>query len=165
MIRINTETENFQIPVHAYPILMRREDLLKIIPKIIDFGAVGIGESESNVYSIQSQVPLSFEFEFVWKNESPKMVIEPSKGVIKGMERMDISVSYSPTQKVTDCAEVYLQINQYNFEPILINILGSGKQNDLKPVNPLRPVSSKVANPLDSSNKSLLQSKRLSTHK
>jgi hypothetical protein len=50
-IRINTETGNFLIPVYAYPVL-DREELREVLPKLMDFGRVEIGESNLIVKKI-----------------------------------------------------------------------------------------------------------------
>lgn len=42
-IRINTETENILVPIHAYPVL-DRENLRNVFPRLIDFGTILIGE-------------------------------------------------------------------------------------------------------------------------
>lgn len=43
-IRVNTETENILIPIHAYPVL-DRDNLREIFPKLIDFGTLEVGET------------------------------------------------------------------------------------------------------------------------
>ena len=48
-IKIHTETDKFQIPIHAYPV-MNRENVRDVFPKLIDFGYVEIGEQEKRVY-------------------------------------------------------------------------------------------------------------------
>lgn len=118
------------------------------------------------VYVIPSNVPISFEFEFVYKKECPEISIEPMKGVIEGYSSLEVRITFNALKKITSSAEVYLNINQYGFDPLLISILGTGRQKELKPV---RPKSSKNEQEMNSSinsnlnkNKPLLQSKRLS---
>lgn len=48
VIKINTETDNFVVPVYAYPSIPK---IREIFPKIIDFGTVEVNSSESNVPS------------------------------------------------------------------------------------------------------------------
>lgn len=47
-IRINTETENILVPIHAYPVL-DRDNLRNIFPRLIDFGTILIGETSTIV--------------------------------------------------------------------------------------------------------------------
>ena len=49
MIKINSEEDDLQIPIHAYPVL-NRENLREIFPRLIDFGNVEIGDQEYRVY-------------------------------------------------------------------------------------------------------------------
>ena len=48
MIKINSEEDDLQIPIHAYPVL-NRENLREIFPRLIDFGNVEIGDQEYRV--------------------------------------------------------------------------------------------------------------------
>lgn len=45
-MRITTETENFVVPLYAYPSL---PDLRAVFPKIIDFGSVDVKEPTTYV--------------------------------------------------------------------------------------------------------------------
>jgi len=47
-LRINTETENILVPIHAYPVL-DRDNLRNIFPRLIDFGTIIIGETSTIV--------------------------------------------------------------------------------------------------------------------
>lgn len=51
-IRINSETDNFLIPVHAFPVL-DRENIRDIFPRLIDMGHIDIGDSAVNIYTIR----------------------------------------------------------------------------------------------------------------
>ena len=48
MIKVNSEEDQLQIPIHAYPVL-NRENLREIFPRLIDFGNVEIGDQEYRV--------------------------------------------------------------------------------------------------------------------
>ena len=48
---MNSESGNFVIPVHAYPV-MDRQELREIFSKTIDFGTVDMGESNLIVLSL-----------------------------------------------------------------------------------------------------------------
>lgn len=47
-LKIHTESDNFQVPIHAFPVL-NRENIRDVFPKLIDFGIVEIGEQEKQV--------------------------------------------------------------------------------------------------------------------
>ena len=47
IIKINSETGNFVIPIYAYPSIPK---INEIFPKIIDFGSVPVNESSSYVF-------------------------------------------------------------------------------------------------------------------
>jgi len=51
MIKVNSEEDDLQIPIHAYPVL-NRENLREIFPRLIDFGNVELGEQEYRVLSL-----------------------------------------------------------------------------------------------------------------
>ena len=54
-VRIRTETDNFLVPLYAYPSL---PDLRGIFPKMIDFGGVEVHETVTNVvYSVNLVLP------------------------------------------------------------------------------------------------------------
>jgi hypothetical protein len=46
VIKVNSETGNFVVPIYAYPSIPKLED---IFPKVIDFGGVAISETSSFV--------------------------------------------------------------------------------------------------------------------
>lgn len=45
---MNSEEDQIQIPIHAYPVL-NRENLREIFPRLIDFGIIDIGDQEFRV--------------------------------------------------------------------------------------------------------------------
>ena len=47
-LRINTETENILLPIHAYPVL-DRENLRNVFPRLIDFGTILVGTTNTIV--------------------------------------------------------------------------------------------------------------------
>ena len=48
MLRIHTEDDHLIVPIHAYPVLDRK-NLRNIFPKLIDFGLQTIGSRKSYV--------------------------------------------------------------------------------------------------------------------
>jgi len=103
-LRINTDTENILLPIHAYPVL-DRENLRNVFPRLIDFGTILIGTTNTIVntefyiaismqftfhkilfyfYSQTQQlvckIPINFEFEFTFTKQHADMRILPTKG-------------------------------------------------------------------------------------
>jgi hypothetical protein len=139
VLKINTETENFLVPIHAYPVLSSGS-LREILPKLIDFGGVDVGASETNVrlailtqtYPLTSKVPLNFEFEFVTVKGHPSITVQPASGVIPGKGSIEVTITFSPTIKATAVAELQLKVAQFDFEPLNIRVVGTGKEADKK---------------------------------
>lgn len=90
-LRINTETENILVPIHAYPVL-DRDNLRNIFPRLIDFGTIIIGETSTITSFLTCKIPINFEFEFVFTNHHPDMIISPIKGIIPGSGNVEISI-------------------------------------------------------------------------
>lgn len=53
MVSIRTETDNFVVPLYAFPTL---PDLRAIFPKVIDFGVVDTKEPSTYVYLGRSSI-------------------------------------------------------------------------------------------------------------
>jgi hypothetical protein len=70
---------------------------------------------------------LNFEYEFNFIKDHSEIKISPVKGIIPGKGTVDIEISYAPTTNFTVVAEVELKISQFDFEPLLIKIMGSGR--------------------------------------
>lgn len=89
-------------------------------------------------------MPLNFEFEFSYQKECQEIIISPLKGVIPAQETLTIEITFLPSAKCTYKSEVSLAIQQFDFQPLPITIVGSGVQ---KVANSLskRVKSSKLA--------------------
>jgi hypothetical protein len=129
------------IPIHAYPVL-NRENLLDIFPRLIDFGIVTIGDKPKMRFPLESKIPLNFEFEFVIKKMHPDIRISPLKGIIPGKSYIEIEIEYvplrdnphmiPPLRANTVVVEAELHISQFDFQPMVIKIMGSA-------TNPFKP--------------------------
>jgi hypothetical protein len=75
---------------------------------------------------------LNFQYEFNFIDEHQDIRIEPMKGIIPGKGTVEIEVSYSPTTNTTVSVTAELKISQFDFEPLKIRIMGSGKIKDRK---------------------------------
>ncbi|KAL4456204.1 hypothetical protein ABPG74_014165 [Tetrahymena malaccensis] len=128
-IRINTETENVIIPIHAYPVL-DRDNLRNVFPRLIDFGTILIGETNTISNYLVCKIPINFEFEFIFQKDHPDMKIIPMKGIIPGNGQVDIDIQYTPSTNTTIICEAELRISQFDFEPLKIRLMGSGRYED-----------------------------------
>lgn len=128
-IRVHTSEEQLQIPIHAYPV-MNREGDKEIFPRVIDFGICTIGSVHNMRFPLSCKIPLNFEYEFVLKREASEIRLTPSKGLIPGKGSVEIEVSFNPTSALTIVSEYELTVSQFDFEPIKVKIMGSGKLKD-----------------------------------
>lgn len=109
-LRVHTEGEQLQIPIHAYPV-MNRENVKDIFPKLIDFGIVPVGTTEVMKFPLTCKIPLNFEYEFVPKKEHPDIVINALSGTIPGKGTTEIEIVYTPTDTITVAAEYEVNSN------------------------------------------------------
>lgn len=58
-------------------------------------------------------------------------MINPLGGVIPGNGETVIEISFIPGRKMTYSAEVYFKIQQFDFEPIFMQVIGSGKEKEM----------------------------------
>jgi hypothetical protein len=71
----------------------------------------------------------------------PSITITPIKGIIPGQGFIEINITFSPTVKATATAEIQLKVAQFDFEPLSIRIVGTGKQPDKKSSIRVKPGS------------------------
>ncbi len=81
VVKINTETENFIVPLYAYPSI---PNINTIFPKMIDFGNIELKQTESFLYPINNPTPIDFKFDFLYKKECAEIMINPLSGVLPG---------------------------------------------------------------------------------
>lgn len=58
-------------------------------------------------------------------------MINPLTGLLPGNAETIVEMSFIPNRKVTYLAEVYFKIQQFDFEPIYIQVMGSGKEREM----------------------------------
>lgn len=84
-------------------------------------------------FTLPNKIPINFEYEFSFLRDHSDISINPIKGMIPGHSSSEIFFEFSPNSPGTAYAEVVLQISQFDFEPFLIKIMGSGRgQESLK---------------------------------
>ena len=54
-------------------------------------------------------------------------MINPLKGVVPGNGEFVIEIAFIPNRKQTYSAEAYFRLQQFDFEPIFLKIIGNGK--------------------------------------
>ena len=154
VIRIHTEDESIQVPIHAYPVLDRKQ-LRDVFPKLIDFGIKDIGTRSVKSFKIKCQIPLNFEFKFTPVRSSqkdkyqdsrvnittlkkgssklnPKILsedikIQPTRGLIPGNSYIEVNIEFFARKAQTSILEVDLEISQFGFDPMRIRIMGQGR--------------------------------------
>lgn len=73
---------------------------------------------------------MDFPFEFNYVEESPAFIITPITGVIAANQVTNIEITFIPAEKKTYVAEAYLSIKQFDFQPIKIKIMGTGRSKE-----------------------------------
>ena len=82
-IRIHCEGDKILIPIHAYPVINSKKDSL--LPSKIDMGmSCKVGLSYTKTVDIESNCPVSFEYEIRDLTPHPDIKVSPVAGDIMG---------------------------------------------------------------------------------
>lgn len=73
------------------------------------------------------KLPLNFEFEFNLLRDHPDIKISPQKGILPGKGSVEIEITYAPSTSTTAILETELKLSQFDFEPLIIKVTGSGR--------------------------------------
>lgn len=84
-VRIHCEGDNLLIPIHAYPVINNKKDLL--LPKFVD-----MGHSSKKSLTIDCISPVSFEYQIDWIVKHPDIHITPMSGDIKPNSKTKIEI-------------------------------------------------------------------------
>lgn len=115
-IRIHCEGDKILIPIHAYPVINTKKDSL--LPKSIDMGSqCKVGLSYHKTVEIQSNCPVSFEYEIRPTVPHPDIKVSPVSGDIIGNQDTKITFTYSPTTFTTADAEFEIRTSEFDFKP------------------------------------------------
>ncbi|CAJ1449433.1 unnamed protein product [Effrenium voratum] len=112
-------SENLLVPIHAYP---AANDI--VLPRLLDFGATAIGTTRSKVIPLSCKIPIKFEFEITILEAHPDISIFPLRGVIPADEGTEIQVTFTPSRHASARAELRFHIEQFNFQPVLVSVVG-----------------------------------------
>jgi len=113
-------SENLVIPIHAYP---SANDIQ--LPRIVDFGSVAIGTSRTKVIPLTCKIPISFEFEIEVLENHPDFEVTPMAGIIPADAGTNVVVTFLPTKFRTSRMELRFNISQFDFEPVVVTVVGS----------------------------------------
>lgn len=119
-VRIVGETGEVTLPVHAYPVATAFK-----FPERVDFGRVPLLEPVSRLITLQSGVPIPFEWRLDVLSGHPDIDISPLQGVILPNSSAEVTVTYRPTSLSTAQAELLVHTAQHNWVPMKVRIAGS----------------------------------------
>lgn len=125
-IRVLGEEENALIPIHAYPVVNEVS-----FPSRLDLGKVPVGTTVQRVLSLDCKVPIQFEFELSFLSEHPDISVAPMEGIIPANSTVEILVTYRPVKLAVARAELELRVSQFQFKPMVCQIVGSASAQDL----------------------------------
>jgi hypothetical protein len=121
-VRVRCDDASIVIPVHAYPVLHSFA-----FPRRLDMGAVPPGKTARRRVTLESKVPVSFEFRIKVLKPSPSIRLFPLSGIIPGNGTIDVLVEYSPTDVATEQTELEVACSQFDFVPYRSLVVGSSK--------------------------------------
>eukprot|EP00960_Hanusia_phi_P045297 757153-Hanusia_phi.AAC.7 len=140
-IRIHCDGENLLIPLHAYPTISPSVSLpsaplppgsgdeFVFFPKQIDFGMCLLAQQHERVLPITSHVPLEFDFSIRVMSAHPDMQVEPLQGTVPPLGQVEVLLIYNPTRMVTAEMILEIRIEQFNFRPHRLSVIGSARPN------------------------------------
>eukprot|EP00927_Polykrikos_kofoidii_P038239 TRINITY_DN32553_c0_g1_i1.p1 TRINITY_DN32553_c0_g1~~TRINITY_DN32553_c0_g1_i1.p1 ORF type:complete len:867 (-),score=193.80 TRINITY_DN32553_c0_g1_i1:38-2557(-) len=112
--------ENLVVPIHGYP---SANDLQ--LPKIVDFGRVPVGTSRTKVIPLTCKIPIQFEFQIEVLQTHPDFEVTPMSGVIPADGTTNVVVTFLPTKHRTARTELRFNVSQFDFEPVVVTVVGS----------------------------------------
>ena len=119
-IRINCESENILVPVHAYPAMGEVS-----IPSFIDMGMCPLSDTRVKKINITCSVPIDFDFVIDMVSPHPFFTVTPPRGTIPAKGSVDLLISYTPQNYTTVTMAFDFILNQYNSKPIRCSVSGS----------------------------------------
>lgn len=84
-----------------------------------------VGLTYHKIVEIESNCPVSFEFEIRDIKPHPDIKVSPLSGDIIGNERTEIQFSYNPSTYTTADAEFEIRTSEFDFKPQIVRVLGS----------------------------------------
>ncbi|EKX41515.1 hypothetical protein GUITHDRAFT_164378 [Guillardia theta CCMP2712] len=141
-IRIHCDGENLLVPLHAYPTISPSvpapsvtlppssgKNELVFFPKQIDFGMCLLAQEHQRLLPVRSHVPLEFDFSIRIMSAHPDMQVEPQQGRVPPLGQVEVVLTYTPSRMVTAEMILEIQIEQFNFHPHRLSVIGSARPN------------------------------------
>lgn len=129
-IRIHCEGDKILIPVHAFPVINSRRSSDELFPSLIDLGKnCKLGSKQGKQLQIESNCPLSFEFQIEVVKPHPEIVISPLSGDIVGDQITTINFDYLPKTLTTAECEIKVRTSEFDSQPKTVRIVGSAQSN------------------------------------
>jgi hypothetical protein len=122
-LRIQAEGSNFIIPIHAYPVMTKKS---RVVPTFIDLGMRELGSTIVKTIALESEIPVDFEYEIVITKSHKNITVSPLKGDIKGESKEEIRITFTPEKSSTAVCEFELHLSEFDFQPQVCRISGSG---------------------------------------
>lgn len=123
-IRIHCEGDKILIPIHAFPVINSKRDSL--LPPQIDMGTgCKVGLTYHKIVEVESNCPVSFEYEIREVKPHPDIRVTPRVGDIVGNQRTEIQFAYTPSTFTTADAEFEIRTSEFDFKPQIVRVLGS----------------------------------------
>lgn len=124
-IRIHCEGDKILIPIHAFPVI--NSSYPDQIPKLIDMGQkCRLGGTYENKIVIQSNTPVTFEYEILVVKSHPEiMITSPLIGDITGMQATELNFMYQPLSYSTAEMEFEIKTTEFDNKPKLVRVVGT----------------------------------------
>eukprot|EP00452_MALV-II_sp_L67-6_P000214 gene214-212_t len=116
------EFETVVVPIHGYR-YTAANDLS--VPAYVDFGTVAIGTSRTKVLPLACKIPIDFEYQFTILSKDEAFEVTPLHGLIPADAVTNVAITYMPTRHKTSTMAIQLDVAQFDFKPVTINLLGN----------------------------------------
>lgn len=102
----------------------------ELFPSLIDLGRnCKLGSYQSKELQIESNCPLSFEFQIEVTKPHPEIKISPHSGDIIGEQMTSIKFEYVPKTLTTAECEIKVRTSEFDSQPKTVRIVGSSQSN------------------------------------
>ncbi|CAI8001630.1 Cilia- and flagella-associated protein 221 [Geodia barretti] len=120
-IRIHCkDDQNLLVPIHAYPVMNTAK-----FPSNVRFPTTPVGRTRNKTLTLECDVPVDFEFQLAVLQHHPAFVITPMRGVVPANGKVDVMVTFAPTEFSTAIMKVKLELTQFNSSPLVCTFSGS----------------------------------------
>jgi hypothetical protein len=114
------DDQNLLVPIHAYPVMNTAK-----FPSHVRFPTTPVGRTRNKTLTLECDVPVDFEFQLTALQHHPAFVITPMRGVVPANGKVDVMVTFAPTEFNTAVMKVKLELTQFNSSPLVCTFSGS----------------------------------------